>query len=72
MTSSRIAGSHDPAWIHRNPFSKRKKTRDARPRPLDFDSLLPGHHSISPRDDRRHVQKADWLFRVSFVPRSIV
>lgn len=38
----------------------------------EFDLFLPGHHGISLRDGRRHVETAHRLFASGFVPRSVV
>ena len=37
-----------------------------------FDALLPGHHSVSVRRGRRHVEVAARQFQRGFVPRSVV
>jgi hydroxyacylglutathione hydrolase len=37
-----------------------------------FDALLPGHHSVSLRRGRRHVEAAARQFARGFVPRSVV
>jgi hydroxyacylglutathione hydrolase len=37
----------------------------------EFDLFLPGHHSISLRNGRRHVDTANRLFANGFVPRSV-
>lgn len=39
---------------------------------VEFDALLPGHHSISLRRGRRHVEAAARQFELGFVPRSVV
>ena len=39
---------------------------------MEIDVFLPGHHAISLRDGRRHVEAANRLFESGFVPRSVV
>ncbi len=39
---------------------------------LGVDALLPGHHSVSLSDGRRHIDSAARSFERGFVPRSIV